>query len=126
MNLPQDLKYTKTHEWVRQESDGTVTIGITHHAGQLLGDIVYVELPAVGKRVEAGAETLVVESVKAAAEVYAPVAGEVIAVNEALSSNPELVNHSPYESGWMFRLAPEGSLDHLLNTEAYDALCAAH
>jgi glycine cleavage system H protein len=108
MNLPQYLKYTKTHEWVRPENDGTFTIGITHHAEQ-------------------GTEALVIESVKAAAEVYAPVSGEVVAVNEALTANPELVNKSPYEFGWLFRLQPEkNDVNHLLDDKAYHALCAAH
>lgn len=127
MNLPQHLKYTKTHEWVRLENDGALTIGITHHAEQLLGDIVYVELPSVGKSLAQGAEALVVESVKAAAEVYAPVSGAVIATNEALTANPELINQSPYEAGWIFRLQPATSdLSQLLDAEAYYALCAAH
>ena len=106
--LPGDLRYTDEHEWLRQEEDGTVTIGITDHAQSALGDLVYVELPEVGQDVEAGGEMAVVESVKAASDVYAPVGGEVVAVNEALSDDPEKVNADPYGDGWIVRLKPSG------------------
>ena len=105
-NVPQELWYTKTHEWVRREEDGTVTMGITDHAQELLGDLVYVELPEAGRSVEAEKELAVVESVKAAADVYSPVTGQVTATNEALSDNPELVNKDPYGEGWIARLRP--------------------
>ena len=105
-NVPQELSYTKTHEWVRREEDGTVTMGITDHAQELLGDLVYVELPEAGRSIEAEKELAVVESVKAAADVYSPVSGEVTAVNEALSDNPELINKDPYGEGWIARLRP--------------------
>ena len=103
--IPAELKYAATHEWARDEGDGTVTVGITDHAQDSLGDVVYVELPAVGATLAAGEEAGVVESVKAAADVYAPVSGEVTAINEALEDNPELVNESPYGDGWFYKLA---------------------
>src|SRR3569832_1911439 len=103
-NIPVDLKYTQSHEWVRRESDGTVTVGITDHAQDLLGDMVFVELPEVGRTVKAGQECAVVESVKAASDVYSPVAGEVVAINEGLSDSPEIVNKDPYGEGWMMRI----------------------
>ncbi len=106
--LPGDLRYTDEHEWLRQEEDGTVTIGITDHAQSALGDLVYVELPEAGQVVEAGGEMAVVESVKAASDVYAPVGGEVVAVNEDLSDDPEKVNADPYGDGWIVRLKPSG------------------
>ncbi len=106
--LPGDLRYTDEHEWLRQEEDGTVTIGITDHAQSALGDLVYVELPEVGQEVEAGGEMAVVESVKAASDVYAPVGGEVVAVNEDLADDPEKVNADPYGDGWIVRLQPAG------------------
>src|SRR5580700_7213083 len=98
-NIPPELKYTATHEWSRLESDGTVTVGITSHAQQLLGDIVYIELPSIDKAFSQGKEAAVIESVKAASDIYCPVSGKIIAVNQSLSANPELVNQSPYESG---------------------------
>ena len=101
MNFPADLRYTASHEWVRLESDGTLTIGITDLAQDSLGELVYVDLPALGKNVAAGDACAVVESTKAASDVYAPVAGEVIATNEALSGAPQTVNESPYETGWL-------------------------
>jgi glycine cleavage system H protein len=106
--LPGDLRYTDEHEWLRKEEDGTVTIGITDHAQSALGDLVYVELPEVGHEVEAGGEMAVVESVKAASDVYAPVGGEVVAVNEDLADDPEKVNADPYGDGWIVRLKPAG------------------
>lgn len=104
--LPGDLKYTKEHEWLRQEEDGTVTIGITDHAQSALGDLVYVELPEIGQEVESGGEMAVVESVKAASDVYAPISGEVVAVNEALSDDPEKINADAYGDGWIVRVKP--------------------
>ena len=109
--LPGDLLYTKDHEWLRREDDGTVTIGITDHAQAALGDLVYVELPEVGTDVDSGGDMAVVESVKAASDVYAPIDGNVVGVNEALADDPELVNNEPYGEGWIVRLEPAGSLD---------------
>lgn len=105
MNFPDDLRYAATHEWVRSESDGTLSIGISDHAQDALGDLVFVELPAIGRMLAAGESCAVVESVKAASDVYAPVAGEVVAVNSALADAPESVNTDPY-SAWLFRLKP--------------------
>jgi glycine cleavage system H protein len=120
-NIPTELKYTRTHEWVRQEADGTYTVGITDHAQHLLGDIVYVELPEMGRKVETGNEVTVVESVKAAADVYSPLSGEVVAINEQLNADPQLVNSSPYESGWLFRLkSSDVNTNDLLDAKAYE------
>ena len=121
--LPGDLLYTNDHEWLRREDDGNVTIGITDHAATALGDLVYVELPEVGQDVEAGGEMAVVESVKAASDVYAPVAGSVAAVNEELSDDPEKINADPYGDGWIVRLEIEG-LDEseLMSPDAYQQL----
>ena len=102
--LPGDLLYTKEHEWLRQEADGSVTVGITEHAATALGDLVYVELPEVGQDCEAGGEMAVVESVKAASDVYAPVSGSVVEVNEDLADEPEKINADPYGDGWIVRL----------------------
>jgi glycine cleavage system H protein len=123
---PSDLRYTKSHEWARKETDGTVTVGITDHAQGLLGDMVFVELPKVGTQVAAGKECGVVESVKAASDVYAPVAGEVTAVNPSVSDTPESVNQDAY-AAWMFRLKPTNAadLDALLDAKAYEALVAS-
>jgi glycine cleavage system H protein len=120
---PETLKYTESHEWVQDNRDGTVTVGITDHAQELLGDLVFVELPEVGTIYEAGAECAVVESVKAASDVYAPVAGEVVAVNETLAGAPETINQEPYQSGWLFKLvlADGASLDGLLTAADYAA-----
>ena len=120
MSIPADLKYTKSHEWVRQEADGTVSVGITHHAQELLGDMVFVENPTVGRALAAGEECAVVESVKAASDVYAPVAGEVVAVNEAVEASPETINQDPYDA-WMFKLKPSGDLSGLMDAAAYQA-----
>jgi len=122
MNTPQDLRYTESHEWVRRDADGTVTIGITDHAQAALGDLVYVELPEVGKKLAARDAAAVVESVKAASDVYAPLAGEVTAVNEALSNAPEQVNADPY-GAWLFKLRPAdaGAVDQLLDAAGYVA-----
>ncbi len=106
--LPGDLRYTDEHEWLRQEEDGSVTIGITDHAQTALGDLVYVELPEVGQEMEAGGEMAVVESVKAASDVYAPIGGEVTAINEELSDDPEKINTDPYGDGWIVRMQLSG------------------
>ena len=119
--LPGDLKYTKEHEWLRQEEDGSVTIGITDHAQSALGDLVYVELPEVGQDVENGGEMAVVESVKAASDVYAPIGGSVTAVNEDLADDPEKINADPYGDGWIVRLQPSGDADDTLDPDAYQA-----
>jgi glycine cleavage system H protein len=123
VNIPAELKYTKSHEWVRLEADGTVSVGITHHAQDLLGDMVFVENPTVGRQLAQNEECAVVESVKAASDVYAPVAGEVVAANDAVESAPESLNKDPY-GNWMFRLRPAtpADLDGLLDAAAYQAL----
>lgn len=122
-NTPSELKYASTHEWARLEADGTVTVGITDHAQDALGDVVFIELPEVGSEVSAGAEVAVVESVKAASDIYAPVSGEVIAVNEDLEDSPETVNEYPYSDGWFFKIQPSAvaELENLLDSEEYDA-----
>lgn len=122
---PRELKYASSHEWARLEEDGTVTVGITDHAQEALGDVVFVELPEVGATLAAGDEAGVVESVKAASDIYAPVAGEVIAINEALEDAPELVNGDPYHDGWFYSLQPADTseLDKLLDADAYDEQC---
>jgi glycine cleavage system H protein len=119
------LKYTKEHEWIRLEADGTATVGITGYAQEQLGDVVYVELPAVGKAVTQGGDAAVVESVKAASEVYAPVDGKVVAVNERLTGEPALVNSAPTGDGWFFRLelSNKGQLDALMDEAAYGKYC---
>jgi glycine cleavage system H protein len=124
--IPQDLRYASSHEWVRVESDGEVTVGITDHAQAQLGDVVYVELPEVGRTVAAREEFAVVESVKAASDIYAPVAGEVVAVNEALVDTPELLNSGPFSDGWMMRirLADDAQLADLLDASAYAEVAA--
>ncbi|HMM47172.1 MAG TPA: glycine cleavage system protein GcvH [Thiobacillaceae bacterium] len=125
MSIPADLKYTATHEWIRTEPDGTLTVGITHHAQDLLGDMVFVETPATGRTLAKGEECAVVESVKAASDVYAPVAGEVVAVNGEAESNPESVNRDAY-AVWLFRLKPANpaDVDGLLDAAAYEKLVA--
>ena len=121
--LPGDLLYTNDHEWLRRESDGSVTVGITDHAATALGDLVYVELPEVGQDVETGGEMAVVESVKAASDVYAPVNGTVTAVNEALSDDPEKINADPYGDGWIVKMdVPELDEGELLTPDAYQQL----
>jgi len=119
--LPGDLLYTSEHEWLRQEEDGSVTIGITDHAQSALGDLVYVELPEVGQAVETGGDMAVVESVKAASEVYSPVSGEVVAVNELLADEPEKVNADPYNDGWIARVRTEGEADGTMTPDEYQA-----
>lgn len=120
-DIPGELKYTATHEWVEDQGDGTVKVGITDHAQDLLGDMVYVELPEIGRVVQGGEECAVVESVKAASDVYSPVSGEIIEVNEALGDGPDLVNKDPFGEGWLFRvqLAESGELGELLDAEGY-------
>jgi glycine cleavage system H protein len=121
MNVPQDLRYTESHEWVKRESDGTVSIGITDHAQEQLGDIVFVEPPKPGRKVKAGEAVGVVESVKAASDIYAPVSGEVVAANSDLAGSPEKVNADAY-AAWMFRIKPDdaAALDQLLDAAAYE------
>jgi glycine cleavage system H protein len=119
--LPGDLRYTNEHEWLRQEEDGSVTIGITDHAQSALGDLVYVELPEVGQDLEAGGEMAVVESVKAASDVYAPVSGSVLAINDELSDDPEKINADPYGDGWIVRLQPSGEPGESMDPNAYQA-----
>lgn len=120
-NIPAELKYVASHEWLRQEDDGTITVGITEHAQDLLGDIVYVELPEVGENVSADDEIAVVESVKAASDVYAPISGEIVAINEELEDAPETINTDPYGDGWFFRIKPDNSedFDGLLSADDY-------
>ncbi|MCZ6809226.1 MAG: glycine cleavage system protein GcvH [Proteobacteria bacterium] len=122
--LPGDLRYTSDHEWLRQEEDGSVTVGITDHAQSALGDLVYVELPEAGQELEAGGEMAVVESVKAASDVYAPIAGSVLDVNADLADDPEKINADPYGDGWIVRLQPSGSIDSTdtMDPHAYQAL----
>lgn len=126
MTTPENLKYTNSHEWVRQEADGTITIGITFHAQEMLGDVVFVESPAVGRKVKQGEECGVIESVKAAADIYAPVGGEVVAANSELADAPEKVNQDPYDA-WMFRIKPDdpAELARLLDAAAYRKLADA-
>ena len=121
MKLPQELRYTESHEWVRREADGTVSVGITDHAQEQLGDIVFVEAPQVGRKVAAGEAIGVVESVKAASDIYAPVAGEIVAANAELSAAPEKVNEDAF-SAWMYRLKPDDptAIDRLLDAAAYE------
>ena len=125
-DTPDDLRYASTHEWARLD-DGSVVVGISDYAQDALGDVVYVELPEVGQEVQAGEEIAVVESVKAASDIYAPVGGVVEAINEALDDSPEIVNQDPYGDGWFFQIAPddESQLEDLLNAEAYAEQCAA-
>ena len=120
--IPAELKYTKSHEWVRVDGD-TATIGVTDHAQQLLGDLVFVELPEAGTTLSAEDACCVVESVKAASDVYSPLSGEVVEVNEALADTPETINDSPYDDGWLFKLkmSAETELDDLLDAEAYES-----
>ena len=121
--LPGELQYTKDHEWLRQEEDGNVTIGITDHAQSALGDLVYVELPDVGQELELGGEMAVVESVKAASDVYAPMSGSVVEINVDLADDPEKINHDPYGDGWIIRMQPgvDGEFD-VMSPDEYQAL----
>ncbi len=122
MNNPGNLKYAASHEWVKAEADGTVSVGISNHAQELLGDMVFVECPAVGRKLKAGEECAVVESVKAASDVYAPIAGTVVAINTALDKTPEAINTDPY-GAWMFKLKPDNAADinGLMDAKAYQA-----
>jgi glycine cleavage system H protein len=122
MSNPSNLKYTASHEWVKLEADGSISIGITQHAQELLGDMVFVESPAVGRKLKAGEECAVVESVKAAADVYAPVAGSVTAANSVLDGAPEKINEDPYGS-WLFKMKPDtaADLDKLMDAAAYQS-----
>ena len=123
MTIPADLKYTPSHEWVRVEADGTLTVGITHHAQDLLGDMVFIEAPVAGRTLAKGEECAVVESVKAASDVYAPVAGEVTAANSAVESSPEAINQDAY-AAWLFKMKPAnaGDVNALLDAAAYQKL----
>lgn len=120
-HIPAELKYVASHEWLRLEDDGTITVGITEHAQDLLGDIVFVELPEVGDTVAADDEIAVVESVKAASDVYAPITGEIVAINESLEDEPEIINSDPYGDGWFFKIKPDNVDDYesLLTAEEY-------
>lgn len=123
--IPGELKFLSSHEWARIEDDGTVTVGISDHAQDLLGDIVFVELPEVGKIVAAEGEAAIVESVKAASDVYSPLSGEIIAVNDSLETSPEIINDSPYDDGWFFKIKPDNldELADLLDAESYANTC---
>lgn len=125
-NTPSELKYASSHEWARLEDDGTVTVGITDHAQEALGDVVFVELPEVGVVLTAGDDAGVVESVKAASDIYAPIGGEVLEVNAALGDEPETVNSDPYSEGWFYKLQPADTseLEGLLSSEGYQQQCA--
>ena len=120
-DIPNNLKFLDSHEWARLEDDGTVTVGISDHAQELLGDIVFVELPDIGKNIGKKDDIAVVESVKAASDVYSPVSGEVTDINEVLNDNPEIINASPYDEGWFFKIKPQDieELANLLDSEAY-------
>ncbi|MDC1524971.1 glycine cleavage system protein GcvH [Gammaproteobacteria bacterium] len=124
-DMPGDLKFLSSHEWVRVETDGTVTVGISDHAQDLLGDIVFVELPEVGQSIDAESDAAIVESVKAASDVYSPLSGEVIEVNPTLEDQPEIINSSPYDDGWFYKMAPSdlGEVESLLSPEDYLAVC---
>ncbi|MFT6390482.1 MAG: glycine cleavage system H protein [Cellvibrionaceae bacterium] len=121
--IRSELKYLSSHEWARVEDDGTVTVGISDYAQESLGDVVYVECPEVGSIVAAGVQAGVVESVKAASDIYSPISGEVIAINVALEDTPETVNESPYDDGWFFKVKPDAieDLDNAFDSEAYEA-----
>lgn len=122
-NLPDNLKYAESHEWAKLEEDGTIKVGITDHAQEELGDLVYVELPEVGRQVAAGSECAVVESVKAASDLYSPVSGEIVAVNDAVVDSPEVVNDDAY-AAWLFSIRPTelGELDRLMDADGYSAM----
>lgn len=126
-NLPNELKYAKSHEWARDEGDGTVTVGITDHAQEQLGDLVFVDLPEEGDSVDAGADCAVVESVKAASDIYSPVSGEIVGVNAALADSPEMVNESAFGDGWLFKvkMSDASQLESLLDAEGYAEVAAA-
>ncbi|HEX08719.1 MAG: glycine cleavage system protein GcvH [Spirochaetes bacterium] len=123
-NIPEDLKYTDTHEWVKMKNEKTVVVGITDHAQKELTDIVFVELPAVGKEVKKGEEMCIVESIKSVSEIYAPISGKITAVNKELEDSPEKINNSPYEEGWLveIEIANKDELNSLLDADAYKKL----
>ena len=125
--VPADLRYMKSHEWARLEADGTITIGISDHAQQALGDLVFAEVPEPGRRVSSGEACAVVESVKAASDVYSPVSGEVVAANADLGGKPELINQDPYGAGWLMRIRPDdkAQFSALLDSAGYEAALAA-
>ncbi len=123
--IPAELRYTESHEWARVNDDGTITVGITDHAQNLLGDLVFVEIPEVGRAVAAGESCAVVESVKAASDVYSPLEGVIVEVNEALADKPELINEDPYGEGWIFRLKTAATLDGLLDAKTYEVIAFA-
>ena len=124
-DIPGDLKFLSSHEWVRVEPDGSVTIGISDHAQDLLGDIVFVELPEIGQSIDAETDAAIVESVKAASDVYSPISGEVTEVNPILEDKPEIINSSPYEDGWFYKMMPLdlSETDNLLSPEDYSEVC---
>lgn len=126
MSIPSNYRFAPSHEWVLDNGDGTVTMGVSDHAQELLGDVVFVELPEVGREVEAGEEFSLVESVKAASDIYSPVSGEIVAINEALEDEPETVNSEPFEGGWIvkIKLSDAAELDKLLDAVAYAATIA--
>ncbi len=125
-SVPKSLKYSNSHEWVRQDEDDLLTVGVTDHAQTMLGDLVYVELPELEGSFETGQEVAVVESVKAAADVYSPVSGEIVEINELLLENPQLINEDPYGKGWLFRIRPfESELKDLLSADEYSKVVAS-
>ncbi len=126
-DIPQDLRYTKTHEWIMTNDEGTLTVGITDHAQGLLGDLVFIEAPEEGTTFREGDDSAVVESVKAASDVYAPVDGEVTASNEVLEDTPEIINNDPYGDGWIYKIKPEdvGAFDTLMDADEYKELIEA-
>lgn len=121
--IPSDLRYTKSHEWVRLEEDGTVTVGISDHAQEALGDLVFVELPEVGAKISADEACCVVESVKAASDVYMPITGEVVDTNQLLVDEPEIINSSPYDDGWVFKIQPDDAdeIEQLMDASTYES-----
>jgi glycine cleavage system H protein len=122
-NIPTNLYYTESHEWARLENDGTITMGVTDHAQEAMGDMVFVDLPDIGKKVEAKTECAVLESVKSASDMYAAISGEVVAVNEALRDTPDLVNKDPYNEGWVLKIRPTNpkDIENLMKADAYKA-----
>ena len=124
-NIPAELRYTESHEWLRPQEDGIVTVGITDHAQHLFGDLVFVEIPEVGRVVSAAESCAVVESVKAASDVYSPLDGVIVEVNELLADSPELINQDPYGEGWIFRIKTSAALNDLLDAHAYAAIALA-
>ena len=121
--VPSNLKFLESHEWARVEDDGTVTVGISDHAQELLGDIVFVELPEIGKEISQSSDIAIVESVKAASDVYSPLTGEIVEINKSLNDNPEIINASPYDDGWFFKIKPQdiSEMEKLLDAAAYES-----